>query len=238
LIINNMLKADLVIKEAKKYHSKEKTAILERFFKTGKGQYGEGDIFWGLSVPQSRIIAKKYKDLNLVEIKKLLESPIHEIRLIALLILVERFMVGDVIEQRIISDFYLKNTKHINNWDLVDLSASKILGAWLLDKDPKIIYKLVGSNNLWERRVAMITTYAFIKANNFKHTIKLAEKLLNDEHDLIHKAAGWMLREMGKKSKPDLIKFLEKHSAEMPRTMLRYAIEKLGEKERQYFLKK
>lgn len=230
--------AKQVIAAAKQYRSQEKTTVLQRFFKTGKGQYGEGDIFWGLTVPQSRTIAKKFKNLNIQEIKKLLTSPVHEVRLIALLILVEQFTNGDVIQQRIISNFYLKNTKHINNWDLVDLSASKILGRWLLDKDTTVLYKLIRSNNLWERRIAIVATYAFIRANQFKHTIKLSEKLLHDKHDLMHKAVGWMLREMGKRSIDDLINFLNKHSEIMPRTMLRYAIEKFPEKERRKYLKK
>lgn len=230
-----MIQADLVIKEAKKYQSKQKTAVLERFFKTGPGQYGEGDIFWGLSVPQSRTIAKKYSQLALSEVKKLLQSPIHEIRLIALLILVEQFSKNP---KKTIVDFYLKNTKYINNWDLVDLSASKILGTWLLDKDPKILYKLIASKNLWERRIAIVATYAFIRADNFKHTLELSEKLLDDTHDLMHKASGWMLREMGKRSIKDLRLFLNKHTRRMPRTMLRYAIERLPEKERITYLKK
>ena len=224
-----------VIAAAKQYRSKEKTAVLERFFKTGPGQYGEGDIFWGLSVPQSRTIAKQYSQLTLSEVKKLLQSPIHEIRLIALLILVERFLNKP---QKTIVDFYLKNTKYINNWDLVDLSASKILGTWLLDKDPKILYKLIASKNLWERRIAIVASYAFIRADIFKHTIALSEKLLGDTHDLMHKASGWMLREMGKRSINDLRLFLNKHTRRMPRTMLRYAIERLPEKERIIYLKK
>jgi 3-methyladenine DNA glycosylase AlkD len=232
-----MIQAKQIIAIAKKQASKEKTAILERFFKTGPGQYGAGDVFWGLSVPQSRTIAKKYKDLNLVEIKKLLESPVHEIRLIALLILVEQFTNGDVMKQRAVAKFYLKNTNYINNWDLVDLTASKILGSWLLDKDTAILYKLIKSNNLWERRIAIVATYAFIKADNLKHTLKLSEKLLNDTHDLMHKASGWMLREMGKRSIKDLKTFLNKYSRTMPRTMLRYAIEKLPERERKFYLK-
>lgn len=232
-----MVNAQFVINEAKKYKSKAKAPILQRFFKTNKGEYGEGDIFWGLTVPQSRAIAKKYKDLTLAEIKKLLTSPIHEIRLIALLILVEQFTSGDVLKQRAVTDFYLKNTKFINNWDLVDLSASKILGTWLTDKDAAILYKLIKSNNLWERRIAIVATYAFIKADNFKHTLSLAEKLLNDKHDLMHKAAGWMLRETGKRSINDLKSFLKNYARRMPRTMLRYAIERFPEKTRQQYLK-
>ncbi|MCX6793294.1 MAG: DNA alkylation repair protein [Candidatus Falkowbacteria bacterium] len=233
-----MIQAKDVITEAKKKANKEKTAILGRFFKTGPGQYGAGDVFWGLTVPQSRTIAKKYSDLSLIEIKKLLESPVHEIRLIALLILVEQFTKGDVLKQRAITNFYLKNTKYINNWDLVDLSASKILGSWLIDKDTAILYKLIKSDNLWERRIAIVATYAFIKADSFKHTLSLAEKLLNDKHDLMHKAAGWMLREMGKRSINDLKVFLKNYTRRMPRTMLRYAIEKFPEIERQKYLKK
>lgn len=237
-----MAPAKQIIAVIREQTNPKKAKLLQGFFKTGPGQYGEGDIFWGLTVPQSRLIAKKYKDLNLVETKKLLQSKIHEIRLIALLILVEKFthptLKLRMVNQKNIVNFYLKNIKYINNWDLVDLTASKILGTWLLDKDPAILYKLVKSKNLWERRIAMIATYAFIKKNNFKHTLKLAEILLNDQHDLMHKAVGWMLREMGKQSKVDLINFLGKYTLKMPRTMLRYSIERLPEKQRKLYLNK
>jgi 3-methyladenine DNA glycosylase AlkD len=232
-----MLRAEAIIKEVKKKANKKKAVLLQRFFKTGPGQYSEGDIFYGLTVPQSRIIAKKYQDLNLVEIKKLLISPVHEIRLIALLILVEQFKTGDVIKQRIVTDFYLENTKYINNWDLVDLTAHKILGAWLLNRPTKKLLALANSANLWERRIAVIASFAHIQNHDFKTTLTLAKKLLHDEHDLMHKAVGWMLREMGKRSISELKTFLNQYSRTMPRTMLRYAIEKLPERERQAYLK-
>lgn len=233
-----MPQAKHVIAAAKKQTSKEKTTILERFFKTGAGEYGEGDVFWGLSVPQSRTIAKKYSDLSLIEVKKLLKSPVHEIRLIGVLILVDQFKTGDLKKKKIIYDFYLKNTDRINNWDLVDLSAHKIVGAWLLNKPTKKLEELARSTNLWERRIAIISTFAHINNNNFKPTLKLAKKLLLDKHDLMHKAVGWMLREMGKRSINDLKSFLNEHARTMPRTMLRYAIEKFPEKERKKYLKK
>ena len=232
-----MIKADLIIKEAKKYHNHEKTAILERFFKTGPGQYGAGDVFWGLSVPQSRIIAKKYKDLSLVEVKKLLASPVHEIRLIGLLILVEQFINGDVIKQRIVSHFYLKNTKYINNWDLVDVTCPRIVGEHLLDKDRSILYTFAKSKDLWKKRIAILATFTFIREKQFEDTLNISKILLKDEHDLIHKAVGWMLREVGNKNQKVEEEFLKKHYLKMSRTMLRYAIEKFEEKKRQSYLK-
>jgi len=233
-----MLSAIQVISAVHQQANKLQATNLARFFKTGKGEYGEGDVFYGLMVPQSREIAKKFNELELPEIKKLLTSPIHEIRLIGLLILVDQFTKGDVIKQRMVVDFYLDNTKYINNWDLVDLTAHKILGVWLLDKSTKILFELANSNNLWERRIAVISSFAHIKNNNFKPTLALAKILLKDEHDLIQKAVGWMLREMGKKSIKDLRRFLDANVGKMPRTMLRYAIEKLPAKERQSYLKK
>lgn len=242
----------------------EKAKICARFFKTAKGQYGEGDIFLGITVPQQRIIAKKYyKDLNLNDLQKLLDSKIHEERLVALLMLVLKFdnchsersdseMKNLKLEKRDSSmplndfrkkivNFYLKNTKKINNWDLVDSSADKILGEFLLNKSEKekqIIYKLAVSENLWERRIAMITTFQFIKNKQFDDALKVAEILLKDKHDLIHKAVGWMLREIGKKDLQTEIDFLDKHCKIMPRTTLRYAIEKFEEKKRKFYLSK
>jgi 3-methyladenine DNA glycosylase AlkD len=221
---------------------------LQRFFKTGKGEYGEGDIFIGLTVPEIREMAKKYSGLaprnfsegglGFLDIKKLLRSKIHEERLIALLILVNNFQKGRERERQKIYRFYLKNTKHINNWDLVDLSAHKIVGAYLMDKPRNILYKLAKSKNLWERRIAIIATFQFINNNQFKESLKISEILLSDKHDLIHKAAGWALREIGKRSLKDEEKFLKKHYGKMPRTMLRYAIERFSENKRQMYLKK
>jgi 3-methyladenine DNA glycosylase AlkD len=229
----------MILKEllAQKNPIKEQT--FSRFFKTGKGQYGEGDLFLGISVPEIRRIALKYKDLSLEENNKLLSNKYHECRLVALMILVYQYRHGDNKKKKQIFDFYLKNTKHINNWDLVDLSAYHIVGNYLLNRDRKILYKLAKSKNLWERRISIISTYVFIKNKENKDTFKIAEILINDKHDLIHKACGWMLRESGKAvSEKDLLVFLEKHSGKMPRTMLRYAIEKFKEPKRQYFLHK
>lgn len=213
---------------------KSKAIILQRFFKTAPGQYGAGDQFLGVTVPIQRAIAKKHLDLNFLELEKLLHSKFHEERLTALLILVEKFKIGD---QEKIFRFYLKNTRYINNWDLVDLSADKICGAWLMDKDKKILYTLAKSRNLWERRIAMLSCFHFIKNNEFKDALKLAKILLTDDHDLIHKAVGWMLREIGKRNLGVEIAFLEQYATLMPRTMLRYAIEKFPEAFRQKFLK-
>lgn len=214
----------------------EKAKILQGFFKTGKGEYGEGDVFLGVIVPEQRRIAKKY-DLELEEIQELLNSEIHEHRLVGLFILINSYKKADDNEGKKIFKFYLDNAKKINNWDLVDLSAPNIVGNWLLDKDKKIIYNLAKSDNLWEKRIAIISTFTFIKNNNFQETIKISEMLLKDKHDLIHKAVGWMLREIGKKDEQELLKFLNKHYKEMPRTMLRYSIEKLNEDERKKWMK-
>lgn len=209
---------------------------LSRFFKTGKGEYGEGDIFLGVTVPKIRIVAKKYKDLSIVEVQSLLRSPIHEERLTALLILVENFRKSDEAKKTEIFNIYLKNTKYINNWDLVDLSASRIVGEYLKDKPAKVLNKLARSKSLWERRIAIISTFQFIWEGKFTETLKISEILLNDPHDLIHKAVGWMLREVGKRSLETEKQFLNKYYKQMPRTMLRYAIEKFPQKLRLRYL--
>jgi 3-methyladenine DNA glycosylase AlkD len=211
---------------------------LQRFFKTGFGQYGEGDIFLGIVVPNTRIVAKKFSDLPLYEIKKILYSRVHEERLCALLLLVEKFNKANDLEQKKIFDFYIKNAKQANNWDLVDLSAPKIVGKYLLDKSKTILYKFAKSKNLWEKRISIVSTYTFIKAGEYKDTFKIAEILMNDKHDLIHKAVGWMLREVGKISQKDEEKFLQKYYKKMPRTTLRYAIEKFPEEKRIKYLAK
>lgn len=223
-------------KEIKKNVNPQKAKLLQRFFKTGKGQYGEGDIFLGLMVPMQREIVKKYHDLSLADIQKLLNSKIHEERLIALLILVSQFKRGDTREQKIIFNFYLKNAKNINNWDLVDLTAPNIVGQFLMDKNRKILYKLAKSDNLWEKRIVILATFTFIKYGQFKDALRVAEILLQDKHDLIHKAVGWMLREIGKRDLATEEVFLKKHHKRMPRTMLRYAIEKFPEKKRKWYL--
>jgi len=205
----------------------KKSKVLRGFFKTGPGQYGEGDVFLGLTVPQSRTIAVKYKDLPYPEIAALIKSKNHEERLIALLILVNNFKKGTEKEKNKICNVYLKNIRYINNWDLVDLTAHKILGAWLMDKDRKLLLKLASSKNLWSRRISIIATFHFIKyEKSSAWSFKIAEILLNDKQDLIHKAVGWMLKEIGKNiSQKEEEIFLKKHYKKMPRTMLRCALE-------------
>ena len=221
-------------KELKTKANLKKAKILQRFFKTGSGEYGEGDVFLGIVIPEVRKLVKKYSNLKIKEIIKLLHSKIHEERLIALLIMVKKFQTEENKEK--IYNLYLKNTKYINNWDLVDLSADKIVGDYLLNKPKSILYKLARSKSIWERRISIIATFNFIKENKFKETLKIAKILLNDEHDLIHKAVGWMLREIGKRDLKIEESFLRKYCKKMPRTMLRYAIEKFPEKKRKQYL--
>ena len=221
--------------EISKEKDEKRAEVNKRFFKTGKGEYGEGDIFIGLSVPKSRKIAIKYSALSLGEVQKLLSSKIHEERLIALEILVYKYE-NNLEDRKKIFEFYLANTKFINNWDLVDLSAEYILGDFLFDKDKKILYELVKSPNLWERRISIISSFNFIKKRKFEDSLKLSKILLNDGHDLIHKAVGWMLREIGKRDRKVLKKFLNDNYEKIPRTMLRYAIERFSEEERKGFL--
>ena len=210
---------------------------LQGFFKTGSGEYGEGDIFLGVRVPEQRRIAKKHRDISLEETIELLQSSIHEHRLTSLFILVDKFSKGDEETREKIVELYLANTRFVNNWDLVDSSAHKILGEWLLDKPRDILYQLAESEMLWERRISMISTFPFIRKGDLVDAVALAKRLLHDEHDLIHKASGWMLREVGKKDIDLLYSFLDKYSVEMPRTMLRYSIEKLPEEQRKHYLK-
>ena len=225
-------------KELEKFSTPEKKDFLPYFFKTGKGQYGEGDKFLGVVVPDTRKIAKQNKSIPFEEIKNLLNNEYHECRLCALLILVERFKKAGEAEKKEIYNFYLSHTHRINNWDLVDLSSQYIVGEYLLDKDHAILYKLADSSLLWDQRIAVLATFPFIRRNDFKDIIALAEKLLSHKHDLMHKAVGWLLREAGKRDKNVLISFLDKHYKEMPRTMLRYSIEKLTPEERAYYMKK
>ncbi len=217
----------------------KKAKLVQGYFKTGPGQYGEGDIFLGLTVPQSRSIAVKYKDLAYLEISALLKSKNHEERFIALVILIHNYKYGNEKDRKKTYNFYLKHLRYINNWDLVDLSAHSILGAWLMDKDRKMLLKLATSKNLWSRRIAVVATYHFIKyQKSSAWTFKIAEMLLNDKHDLIHKAIGWMLREIGKNiSHEEEEIFLKKHYKQMPRTMLRYAIEHFDPALRQAYMK-
>ncbi len=227
--------------DIKALENKKRAKLSSRFFKTGKGEYGEGDIFLGLTVPQQRQIAKKYQDLlNLAQLEKLLQSKIHEHRLTALVILTHQFQKGKENKKKKIFDLYLRNYKQINSWDLIDLTAPKIIGNHLLDKPKKrkILYQLAKSKNLWKKRIAIMATFEFIRNNQFQDAINISEILLNDNHDLIHKAVGWMLREVGKKNQKIEEKFLKKHYQTMPRTMLRYSIEKFEEEKRQFYLGK
>ena len=229
----------LIKKELNSLANKKQAKISQRFFKTGHREYGEGDIFLGIKVPIQRKVADKFTNLPLEDIEQLLHSKIHEYRLTAIIISVNQFKKADEVLREKIYKLYLRNAKWVNNWDLVDSSAHYIVGEYLLDKPRNVLYELAKSKMLWERRIAVISTFAFIRYNNFKDTVKLAKILLNDKHDLMHKACGWMLREMGKKSEQgekELIKFLDKHTLKMPRVMLRYAIERLPEMKRKYYL--
>lgn len=232
--------AEGIIQTLQAIGSPEKAAHLSRFFKTGPGEYGEGDCFLGVIVPQTRKIAKANKAMPLDEVQLLLGSQWHEVRLCALLILVCRFQDRKTKEEEreAIFRFYLKNARRCNNWDLVDLSCRDIVGEYLIDRDRSILYTLAASENLWEQRIAIVSTYAFIRHSDFTDTLALSEKLMRHKHDLIHKAIGWMLREVGKKDRSVLTAFLEQHAPHLPRTALRYAIEHYTEEERQYFLKK
>lgn len=242
-----MSKLENIKSDLRALANKEKAKILAGFFKTGPGQYGEGDIFLGVMVPQQRKVAKKYCDLSLSEAEKLLHSKEHEFRLTALLILVDQYKKvasgSDFTRQKEIFDIYLANTKWINNWDLVDLSAPQIVGSFLVNKDKvgaqKLLAKLAHSKNLWERRVAIISTFAFIRNGDHKLTFEIARLLLKDKHDLIHKAVGWMLREVGKRcGRATEMSFLNKHHKKMPRTTLRYAVEHFTPPQKRKFFQK
>jgi 3-methyladenine DNA glycosylase AlkD len=226
-----------LIKELRSLGTPARAEAGARYFKTGKGQYGYGDIFLGVTVPHQRTLAKKFFALPLPELKKLLEHKAHECRLTALFILVNKYKKASLKDRQKIARFYLINKKAVNNWDLVDSSASQILGNFLLDKPRNILYKLAASKNLWNRRMAIMSTQAFIAKDQFDDTLKIAQLFLTDGHDLIHKATGWMLREVGKRSIDTERNFLEQHASRMPRTMLRYAIEKFPSSERKKFLR-
>ncbi|HKV42961.1 MAG TPA: DNA alkylation repair protein [Blastocatellia bacterium] len=210
---------------------------LAWFFKTGQGEYGEGDKFIGITVPAQRAITKKYQHLNLDQIEKLLASRIHEHRFSGLLILVAHYQAGDAATKQTVFDFYLNHTRRVNNWDLVDASAPYIVGEHLVSRSRRVLYRLAKSADLWERRIAIIATAAFIRAGDLKDTFSIAAQLLSDDHDLIHKATGWMLREAGKRSRAGMINFLRCNYSRMPRTALRYAIEHLPEAQRKRVLK-
>lgn len=224
-------------KEIREFADPEKAKLLRGFFRTGKGEYGEGDRFLGVKVPESRSVARKYfSGASLEDISEMLDSSFHEDRLTGLIMLVKKFERADEKEKKKIFDFYLAGSDRVNNWDLVDLTAPNIVGKWLIGRDKKIIYKLIRSENIWERRIAMVSTLAFIKEKDLADVFRMAETLLGDGEDLMHKAAGWMLREAGKKDEKALVSFLKKNKRAMPRTMLRYAIEKFDEKRRKEFL--
>jgi len=235
------MSASLALADLKAFTKKARISDLARFYKTGPGEYAEGDLFLGGTVPQTRSVAKKYQSLELAEIEKLFNSPFHEARLCAAIILNHQFEKSKQPQDRKkLFDFYLKQVKanHVNNWDLVDVSAPR-MGAYLteIDNPMPLLLKLSKSKSLWERRVSMILTFALIRAGDLEPTIIIAETLLKDDQDLIHKASGWMLRELGKRDVMMLRRFLSEHAHEMPRTMLRYAIEKLPERERKQWLK-
>lgn len=233
-----MQTANSVARDLKKFGTPVKAKASAWFFKTGKGQYGFGDVFYGVTVPEQRKIAKLYAELSASAIVKLLRNKVHECRLTALFILVDQYKRGNAQKRMQIVRLYLANRKYVNNWDLVDSSAPYILGDYLLSKTKKVLYKLACSKNLWDKRIAIISTLAFIRADKYEDTLKISKLLLADEHDLIHKAVGWMLREVGNHSMKTETRFLDKYAAIMPRTMLRYAIEKFPEAQRKHYLKK
>ena len=204
-----------------KLGNQEKAAHLSQFFKTGRGEYGEGDLFLGVTVPEQRAVAKQYEQADWETLEALVASPWHEVRLTGLLIVVRRFgrSAKDEEEQKRCVSFYLEHTKQINNWDLVDLTCRDILGEYLVNRDRSILYRLAGSDCLWERRIAIVSTWAFIHRDDFTDTLALAEQLLGDPHDLMRKAVGWMLREVGKRDRATLTAFLEKHAADMPQRL-------------------
>jgi 3-methyladenine DNA glycosylase AlkD len=223
-------------KNIRKLANKDKAKVLQGFFKTGPGQYGEGDVFLGITVPVLRKLAKECRDTSVADMTRLLQSSIHEERLFALFLLVGAYDRGDAAERKNIYSLYLRNTRFINNWDLVDLSAPNIVGQHLLDKDRKPLYRFATSRDLWKKRIAILATFAFIRQDDFKDALKISQLLLVDEHDLIHKAVGWMLREVGKRDLQAEERFLKQHYRRMPRTALRYAIERFPERKRKKYL--
>ena len=216
----------------------EKREIFPRFFKAGKGEYGEGDRFLGVTVPNIRAIAKLHKDISIEEIRELIQSEWHEVRLCALIIMVEKSKKKDEALRKELFNLYLSQTKRINNWDLVDLSCRFIIGEYLLDKSRDILYQLAQSSLLWDNRIAIVSTYAFIRKGQLEDTYALSDLMMHHPHDLMHKAIGWMLREAGKRDSERLYDYVMSHRADMPRTMLRYAIEKFSPKERAILMKR
>jgi 3-methyladenine DNA glycosylase AlkD len=223
--------------QLKALSNKERALISQRFFKTGPGEYAEGDCFHGIKVPEIRKLAKACHQLSLTETKSFLESKFHEERLLALFILIHQFQTGNESQRKTIYTLYCKSNQVINNWDLVDASAQHIVGAYLEQRDKAPLHKMAKSRNLWQRRIAIMSTFGYIKQGRFTDALNIAELLLNDKEDLIHKAVGWMLREIGKRDLSAEEGFLKRHAAHMPRTMLRYAIEKFPEKKRKIYMK-
>lgn len=224
-------------RELKANADPSRAALLQRFFKTGPGEYGEGDRFLGMTVPQVRAVAAKHQSLSMADLNALLASPWHEERLLALLILVRQYEQGTAAQRDAIYHLYRRNTPRINNWDLVDCSAGNIVGAYLAGRDRRVLDRLARSPLVWERRIAVMSTFFYIRRGELEPTLRIAALLLNDEHDLIHKAAGWMLREVGKQDRAVLQHFLDVHADRMPRTMLRYAIERFPERLRRRYLR-
>lgn len=233
------MSAQTIISELQASGNPEKAIHLSRFFKTGQGQYGEGDLFLGVTVPEQRAIAHKYFQTPFEDLKQLVTSPYHEVRLTGLLILLAQFSKNknEIFRQSCV-DFYLSHTSYINNWDLVDLSCYKLLGVWLEDKERRLLYQLAHSSNLWEQRIAIVTCMHFVRKGDFRDCLAIADLLLDHPHDLIHKAVGWLLRETGKKDREVLREFLASRYSSMPRTMLRYAIEHFPQEERKQYLAK
>lgn len=218
--------------------SPRQAAVLKRFFKTGKGEYGYGDRFIGVMVPQQRLLAKQFRELPLTEVAKLLASRVHEHRLTGLLILTYAYARADQAGRKSVFDFFVRHRRSVNNWDLVDVATPSIMGDYLLDKPKTILYRWAKSKNMWERRMALLATFSSIRTGDFHDAFRIVRLLLDDPHDLIHKASGWMLREIGKRDERALKKFLDRHAGNMPRTTLRYAIERLPEAVRRRYLLK
>ncbi|PKN02841.1 DNA alkylation repair protein [Candidatus Dojkabacteria bacterium HGW-Dojkabacteria-1] len=228
-----------ILSDLKSFSNKEKAVFFPRFFKTGKGEYGEGDEFWGITVPNIRFVAKKYfKKISFDELEPLLVHPVHEVRLCSYIILTYKFEKADIEGKKEVYIFYIENLKGCNNWDIVDLSCYKILGEYLYitNTEKGILYQFADSNDLWKQRISIVSTYAFLRRNEYEDTLKISRILLNHKHDLIHKAVGWMLRELGKRDINVLREFLNENIKSMPRTTLRYSIEKMSEAEKKRYL--
>jgi 3-methyladenine DNA glycosylase AlkD len=233
---NDAVTASVIKARLKQLGDPVQAGLLQKYFKTGPGQYGEGDVFIGLRVPQVRALLREFRTISTEELLPLLQSPLHEERLFALLGLVREFENSDDTGKARVFSIYLEYTRHINNWDLVDCSAPRIVGGFLLERDREVLYRLAGSASLWERRIAIMATFIFIRYGQYEDSLRIARLLLHDREDLIHKAVGWMLREVGKRDMMAEEAFLKAHVREMPRTMLRYAIERFPEQTRRLYL--